>query len=92
LLTNGGHNAGIVSEPRHPHRHFQMRHFEALGPTYPAARFAREVESQTGSWWPAWQQWLSQRSGEPVAPPTMGAPEAGYAPLAHAPGEYVLMR
>jgi polyhydroxyalkanoate synthase len=24
LLTSGGHNAGIVSEPGHPHRHFQV--------------------------------------------------------------------
>ena len=26
-----------------------------------------------------------------VAPPAMGAPDAGYAPLADAPGSYVLM-
>ena len=24
VLTNGGHNAGILSEPGHPHRHFRM--------------------------------------------------------------------
>ncbi len=24
VLTSGGHNAGIVSEPGHPHRHFRM--------------------------------------------------------------------
>src|SRR5690606_36040170 len=26
LLTNGGHNAGIVSEPGHPHRRYRMFH------------------------------------------------------------------
>ena len=92
LLTKGGHNAGIVSEPGHPRRHYQMRHFEALGPTYPASRFEREVQAQEGSWWPAWQQWLAKRSGQAVAPPSMGAAQSGYPPLYDAPGEYVLMK
>ena len=46
-----------------------------------------------GSWWPAFAEWLKQRStAEPVAPPTMGAPERGLVPLAPAPGIYVLQR
>ena len=36
VLTSGGHNAGIVSEPGHPHRHFRIRVRDAgartLGP------------------------------------------------------------
>ena len=91
LLTSGGHNAGIVSEPGHPRRYHQVMHFEPLGSSYPAERFEREVERQEGSWWPTWQQWLASHSGEAVAPPTMGAPDSGYVPYANAPGEYVLM-
>ena len=33
VLTSGGHNAGIVSEPGHPHRHFRIRVREAGGRT-----------------------------------------------------------
>ncbi|KAF0283993.1 PHA/PHB synthase family protein [Spiribacter roseus] len=91
LLTRGGHNAGIVSEPGHPRRHYQVRHFKPLEPTYPAERFERETPQQEGSWWPAWQDWLAQRSGQAVAPPSLGAPSQGYAPDVEAPGEYVLM-
>jgi len=43
-----------------------------------------------GSWWPAWEQWLSDRSTKEVAPPPMGNPKRGLFPLAAAPGTYVL--
>ena len=33
VLTSGGHNAGIISEPGHPHRHFRIRVREAGGRT-----------------------------------------------------------
>ena len=91
LLTSGGHNAGIVSEPGHPRRSYQMQDFAPLGPTYPAERFERETEHTEGSWWPAWQQWLAGRSGKPSKPPAMGAPAKGYTPYMDAPGEYVRM-
>jgi polyhydroxyalkanoate synthase len=43
-----------------------------------------------GSWWPHWSAWLSERSDpQRVAPPAMGAPEHGIAPLGPAPGTYV---
>jgi polyhydroxyalkanoate synthase len=43
-----------------------------------------------GSWWPTWAEWLKAHSSkERVAPPAMGAPQAGYAPIGEAPGEYV---
>ena len=43
-----------------------------------------------GSWWPEWVTWLEKRSGQPVPPPRLAAPEDGYAALADAPGTYVL--
>ena len=91
LLTSGGHNAGIVSEPGHPRRHFQMaRRTEGdcyLDPDTWQARTPR----QEGSWWPAWQAWLAGHStATPVPAPPLGAPERGLPPLCPAPGTYVL--
>ncbi len=90
LLTSGGHNAGIVSEPGHPRRSFQMatRHEgdKYVGPIKWQAR----TPKQKGSWWPAWVKWLENHSGNPQPYPTMGAPERGYPPLEDAPGSYVM--
>jgi polyhydroxyalkanoate synthase len=43
-----------------------------------------------GSWWPEWAAWLRARSGRPGQRPGLGAADAGYPPLADAPGAYVL--
>lgn len=89
VLTSGGHNAGIVSEPGKPRRHYQVLK-RAVGGNYvgPNAWLAR-AHRHEGSWWPEWAAWLDERSGEPVAPPALGAPERGYAALEDAPGQYV---
>jgi len=90
VLTSGGHNAGIVSEPGHPNRSFQIatkRHDDRYEDP---ESWADRTPRQEGSWWPAWQQWLAQQSGVKVRPPTMGASARGYAALADAPGTYVL--
>ncbi|WP_243049456.1 alpha/beta fold hydrolase [Dyella sp. RRB7] len=90
VLTSGGHNAGIVSEPGHPHRSYQSATRPAGGAYQPPDDWLTTAPRQEGSWWPAWCAWLEQRSGEPVAPPALGA--AAYPPLAEAPGTYVLER
>jgi polyhydroxyalkanoate synthase subunit PhaC len=43
-----------------------------------------------GSWWLCWRDWLDRHSSGKTAPPRMGATEKNYAPLADAPGIYVL--
>jgi polyhydroxyalkanoate synthase len=93
VLTNGGHNAGIVSEPGHPGRHYVIR---TRGPG------ARYVDANTwlahatraeGSWWPQLASWLNLHgNGERAAPPPVGAPARGVEPLCRAPGTYVLQR
>ena len=92
VLTNGGHNAGILSEPGHPHRHFRMAVREH-GETYndPEKWRAEHVPNE-GSWWPAWSTWLAARSGEPVPPPPLGDAAAGFAAIEDAPGRYVFMK
>ncbi len=93
VLTSGGHNAGIVSEPGHPGRHYRiMRKQHAdicLGPDewFAAAR------TREGSWWLAWTEWLGGLSSpEQIAPPGFGDAGSGHEPLCDAPGAYVLQR
>lgn len=90
VLTSGGHNAGIVSPPGHPRRQYQLRVRPAHGGTLPPDEWLAAAPSQGGSWWPAWLDWLRQRSGTPVAPPRMGA--ENFPAIADAPGQYVRLR
>jgi polyhydroxyalkanoate synthase len=90
VLTTGGHNAGIVSEPGHRGRSFRSMR-RAPGAHYlDPDRFYAEAARKDGSWWLEWTAWLSDRSGEPTSLPAMGAAQSGYSPLADAPGGYVL--
>jgi len=83
VLTSGGHNAGIVSEPGHAHRSFRLG-THAAGATYvDPDQWSATAERRDGSWWPVWTDWLGRRSGLAQKPPTLGdGPDA--------PGSYVL--
>ena len=90
LLTSGGHNAGIVSEPGQAGRRYRVmarahddRYLDPDSWLEAAPRFE-------GSWWPAWQEWLAARSTGRVAPPAFQPAGTPYAPIADAPGRYVL--
>jgi polyhydroxyalkanoate synthase len=88
LLTSGGHNAGIVSEPGRADRHYRQRSKGERDPYVDPEAWQRETSVEQGSWWPAWTRWLAERSGAPVPPPATGGDR--FAPLADAPGAYVL--
>jgi polyhydroxyalkanoate synthase len=91
LLTSGGHNVGIVSEPGHQGRSFQVMTKRSTDHYVDPETFAAEVPRKSGSWWPEWAAWLVEHSGAPGQPPPLGgAATAGYAPLCDAPGTYVL--
>ncbi|MEZ5934947.1 MAG: alpha/beta fold hydrolase [Alphaproteobacteria bacterium] len=90
LLTSGGHNAGIVSEPGHKGRRYRIATKRAGERYLDPDRWLAAVPATEGSWWPAWQTWLAGLSTERTAPPAMGAPDNGYPPLEDAPGLYVL--
>lgn len=92
VLTNGGHNAGVVSEPGHPRRHFRILTTPAQAPVLAPEAWIETAEDRAGSWWPAWADWLQAHSGQAVAPPPLGAPDAGYPVLGDAPGTYVHIR
>jgi polyhydroxyalkanoate synthase len=92
VLTSGGHNAGIVSEPGRPRRFYQSLTRPAGGNYMPPDDWQTLAPRQDGSWWPEWSAWLKARSGEPVAPPESGASELGYPVVCDAPGSYVLAK
>jgi polyhydroxyalkanoate synthase len=90
LLTVGGHNAGIVSEPGHHGRSFRVATKRVTDRYVDPDTYNASAPVKEGSWWPQWVGWLKDRSGPPTAAPEMGAPQSGYPPLADAPGFYVL--
>jgi polyhydroxyalkanoate synthase len=92
LLTSGGHNVGVVNPPGVPDRSFQMATRAADDKYVDPDAWAAATPSSEGSWWPAWQQWLEEHSGERVVPPALGAPEKGYPQIGDAPGRYVFVR
>ncbi|MCA0995155.1 PHA/PHB synthase family protein [Alloyangia pacifica] len=82
-LTSGGHNAGIVSEPGHKHRHYRIGEISLHAADREDWVAAQPVKQ--GSWWPEWTQWLAKRGSArkrtagPCPLPSLGA----------APGSYV---
>jgi polyhydroxyalkanoate synthase len=90
-LTTGGHNMGVVSEPGHAGRSYQVMTRPEDGKYFDADGYLAQAPRTEGSWWPEWQRWLASRSGRDANPPRMGAPERGYPAMDAAPGSYVLM-
>lgn len=92
VLTSGGHNAGIVSEPGHKGRRYRVLTREADAPSHDPQEWQLHAAQKPGSWWIEWGEWLGARSGEPVAPPPIGNSGRGYPSIGDAPGLYVLER
>lgn len=84
VLTSGGHNAGIVSEPGHAGRHYRCATREPGAGYRSRHDFVRDTPAVDGSWWTCWRDWLHARSSGDVPART---PAAGFAA---APGTYVL--
>jgi polyhydroxyalkanoate synthase len=86
LLTSGGHNAGVVSPPDITGRHYQLaQHSPNQGYMDPDT-WCATTPSSLGSWWPAWETWLGQRSGKEHAPESISPA------ICDAPGTYVYQR
>ena len=88
VLTSGGHNAGIISEPGHAHRSYRIAARPAHGPWVEPEEWAAQAIPHEGSWWPDWHQWLAKQSSRKQAARATPA----HAVLGEAPGEYVLQR
>ncbi|MBN9669308.1 polyhydroxyalkanoic acid synthase [Labrenzia aggregata] len=90
VLTSGGHNAGIVSEPGHPHRSFKTLTYKLGGPHPSSSEWTEHAPRHEGSWWPQWVKWMQKHSSGTVAAREIGNTELGYPPLCDAPGTYVM--
>jgi polyhydroxyalkanoate synthase len=90
VLTSGGHNVGIVNPPGPEARGYQMATSKAGDRYIPPEMWTMFAPKYEGSWWPAWEQWLSKRSTKEVPAPPTGNPEKGLFPLTTAPGTYVV--
>ena len=93
VLTSGGHNAGIVSEPGRPRRRFRVACKRADDLCLSDEQWVEAAEARQGSWWVEWIGWLAARSAPARVPaPSIGAASRGYNPTEDAPGTYVFQR
>lgn len=92
VLANRGHNGGIVSEPGHKGRQYQIRTSQEDEKYLPPEEWRETTQVVEGSWWPTLSDWLAERSSGLTEPPSMGARSQGYPPLMNAPGSYVRQR
>jgi len=92
VLTSGGHNAGIISEPGHRRRHYRMATTPHSAHYQDPEAWRAATPPQDGSWWDGWSHWLRARSGPRSAPPPMGRAQTGHGVLCDAPGIYVFQK
>ena len=92
VLTNGGHNSGVVNEPGHPGRSYQLMPHKKGGKYISPELWQETTTHNDGSWWPAWQVWLANHSDNKVRPPSLGNSKKGYKVLCDAPGTYVFQK
>jgi polyhydroxyalkanoate synthase subunit PhaC len=86
IVAGSGHIAGVINHPSaNKYQYWTNKNLKGSVDDWMA--FAQE---HPGSWWPHWDKWLSERSGEDVPARTPG--EGELKPLADAPGEYVKVR
>ena len=88
ILAAGGHNAGIVSEPGHAKRSYQMHHVSPGHTWIEPEAWLQKASLHEGSWWVPMQNWLAKHSG----PPVKARPIPVQSALCDAPGEYVKVR
>ncbi len=91
VLTKGGHNGGILSEPGHPNRRYRIGHRPAGSLYVSPDEWLASHETSPGSWWPEMRTWLAEHSSETVPAPRQSAAKRKRAKREPAPGSYVQM-
>ncbi|MFU8834731.1 PHA/PHB synthase family protein [Roseovarius autotrophicus] len=88
LLTKGGHNGGILTEPGHKGRHYRIGHRPSGAHYRDPDTWLAAHEPRQGSWWPEWARWLGRHSGGPV-PARAPGNHPSFPALDDAPGRYI---
>ncbi|HKY81646.1 MAG TPA: alpha/beta fold hydrolase [Sphingobium sp.] len=87
LLGGSGHNAGVINPPTvNKHGHWTSESFPAT-----PEQWLEGAVKHDGSWWPKWQQWLTDgRENDRVSPRIPG--DRKLRALESAPGSFVTVR
>jgi polyhydroxyalkanoate synthase subunit PhaC len=88
VLSNGGHNAGVVNPPGHPRRYHQIATHKEQETYVDPDAWQKVAVHHEGSWWSCWSDWLARQSSEQVPPRAIDQRAA----LCAAPGTYVFER
>ena len=84
VLSNSGHLQALLNPPGNP----KAQYFLNKDHPEKADEWLGGAEPVQGSWWPYWDEFLSERSGEhKKSPRSLG--NKNFPPLVQAPGEYV---
>lgn len=89
VLTSGGHNAGIVSEPGHTGRHYQMHCTDTSIDQPSPDQWMNSAAKHAGSWWPAWSDWLVASGSQTLIEARVPFKDPELGP---APGRFVMVR
>jgi polyhydroxyalkanoate synthase subunit PhaC len=85
VLSASGHIAGVVNPPGSKYGHWQ----NDTNPPSPDDWLATATEHES-SWWPVWEEWISQYVGDDV--PARQPGDGKLKPIEDAPGSYVKVR
>ncbi|WP_262696227.1 alpha/beta fold hydrolase [Kordiimonas aquimaris] len=84
-VSNSGHIQSLLNPPGNPKAKYYYNSDLSEGQ---ADAWMQNAELRDGSWWSAWFEWLTERSGAMKAAPK-SAGNKTYTSLAKAPGEYI---
>jgi len=87
VLTSGGHNAGVISEPGHNGRSYAINEHKKNMPWSGPNKWLKSATKHDGSWWLPWHDWLVSHSSPKRVAPRQLAPS-----LQSAPGTYVMQK
>jgi polyhydroxyalkanoate synthase len=88
IIAGSGHIAGVINPPEA--KKYQYWTNESAGMTASIEAWRRSATEHAGSWWPDWDHWLSNLSGQKI--PARQPGDGKLSVLGDAPGTYVKVK